>query len=174
MKKYHFIGFIVTAIFGTLLHFVYKWSGEMPFFGIIGAANESVWEHTKLLAIPMLIYGAAEYFLYGRELKGFLPARLLSILLGMAIIIAGYYTYTGAFGTESMAADIALFYVAVAAAYGFGWWLMKERRFPSPAAEYAALAGVLILLTLIIWFSLDPPKLPLFMDSITGGYGIKD
>ena len=38
------IGAVFTIITGTLLHFVYEWSGESLFVGIFSPINESVWE----------------------------------------------------------------------------------------------------------------------------------
>lgn len=172
LKKFHIIGFIFTAILGTVLHFVYEWSGDVQLFGVLGAANESVWEHAKLLAVPMLLYGVAEYFFYGKRLDNFIPMRFLSILLGMAVIIAGYYTYTGILGTGYMAADIVLFYLAVLAAYSFGASMMKSHALSSPAANWIALVGVLLLIFCLVRFSFDPPKIPLFRDSVTGNYGM--
>ena len=45
------IGAVFTIITGTLLHFVYEWSGESLFVGIFSPINESVWEHLKLLDV---------------------------------------------------------------------------------------------------------------------------
>lgn len=39
--------FIFIAIVGTLLHFVYDWSGQNPAVGIIAPVSESTWEHLK-------------------------------------------------------------------------------------------------------------------------------
>lgn len=55
-KKYVVIGFFVVGILGTLFHFVYDWSGQMWFVGLLVPVNESTWEHMKLLFVPMLIY----------------------------------------------------------------------------------------------------------------------
>ena len=35
------------VIAGTLLHFVYGWSGRNLLVGLVSPVNESVWEHTK-------------------------------------------------------------------------------------------------------------------------------
>ena len=50
------IGAVFTIITGTLLHFVYEWSGESLFVGIFSPINESVWEHLKLLFFPMSVF----------------------------------------------------------------------------------------------------------------------
>ena len=41
-------GLTFTAVFGTLLHFAYEWTG-FKFFAPVSGINESTWEHMKLL-----------------------------------------------------------------------------------------------------------------------------
>ena len=62
-------GFLFTGALGTLLHFVYEWSGGSALAACVSAVNESTWEHMKLLFFPMLLYSL---FLIGR-LKGDFP-----------------------------------------------------------------------------------------------------
>ena len=67
------IGAVFTIITGTLLHFVYEWSGESLFVGIFSPINESVWEHLKLLFFPMSVWILIGYFIFGKTenyLKG--------------------------------------------------------------------------------------------------------
>ena len=47
IKKWEIAEFIFIAIVGTLLHFVYDWSGQNPAVGIIAPVSESTWEHLK-------------------------------------------------------------------------------------------------------------------------------
>ena len=41
--------FAASAALGTLLHFVYEWSGGSPWAAAVSAVNESTWEHMKIL-----------------------------------------------------------------------------------------------------------------------------
>ena len=41
IKKWEIAEFIFIAIVGTLLHFVYDWSGQNPAVGIIAPVSES-------------------------------------------------------------------------------------------------------------------------------------
>lgn len=43
IKKWEIAEFIFIAIVGTLLHFVYDWSGQNPAVGIIAPVSESTW-----------------------------------------------------------------------------------------------------------------------------------
>ena len=49
-------GALFTAAMGTLLHFVYDWSGGWGAAAAFSAVNESTWEHMKLLFFPMLTF----------------------------------------------------------------------------------------------------------------------
>ncbi|HVB45893.1 MAG TPA: DUF6512 family protein [Streptosporangiaceae bacterium] len=51
---------LMIVVAGTLLHFVYAWSGRTLAVGLLSPVNESVWEHTKLLVIPVLAVGVVE------------------------------------------------------------------------------------------------------------------
>lgn len=37
---------------GTILHFVYDWSGHNVFVAFFSPVSESVWEHLKLFFVP--------------------------------------------------------------------------------------------------------------------------
>ena len=161
-----------TALFGTLLHFVYEWSGGNPLAGLFSAVNESVWEHLKLIAVPMLLFGIYEYFAYGRKQRNFVPIRVLSILLGMALIVTVFYTYSGILGRNCTLIDILLFYAAVFAAYRFSAKLLRTERFSSETARVLAVVGLLILIASFALFTFNPPQLGLFRDPTTGMFGV--
>jgi hypothetical protein len=71
------IGAVFTIITGTLLHFVYEWSGESLFVGIFSPINESVWEHLKLLFFPMSVWILIGYFIFGKKFKTYIPSAVL-------------------------------------------------------------------------------------------------
>ena len=55
-KKLEILGAVIVCVLAPLMHFVYDWSGGNTVVGLLAATNESVWEHTKLIYFPMLIY----------------------------------------------------------------------------------------------------------------------
>ena len=56
LLRWELIGFAFTGAVGTLLHFVYEWTGGNPLIAAFCAVNESTWEHMKLLAVPWLVW----------------------------------------------------------------------------------------------------------------------
>jgi len=87
---------------------------------VLGAVNESTWEHLKLVFWPIVLFAVVEWFAYGRNTPGFWPAKALSVLIAMATIVVLFYTYTGILGYNLMAVDIATFVIGTILAYCFG------------------------------------------------------
>ena len=104
---------ITVSLLGTLLHFVYQWSGQKRLVSLFAPINESTWEHLKLLFFPSLLFTLLEYFAVGKEIENFLPAKVVGILAGMCIIVIVFYTYTGILGTNWLVADILTFLLGV-------------------------------------------------------------
>jgi hypothetical protein len=168
---FHILGIAFAFFFGSLLHFIYNWSGENPFIALFGAVNESTWEHLKLLFWAVTVFAVIEYFAYGKTLPGLLPAKALSIVTGMIVIVAVFYTYTGVLGTHYFFADLLTFALGCAAAYTLSYVILKNKKLGSPAARIAGtfLYGVLLLCFIVLTFA--PPHIGLFLDPGTLKYG---
>jgi Family of unknown function (DUF6512) len=107
------------VIAGTLLHFVYGWSGQNALVGLVSPVNESVWEHTKLLVFPVVAVGTVEAVLL-HGVRRVAWATLVEAILGALAIVAVFYAYTGALGTGAILwVDITSFVLVVAG----GQWL---------------------------------------------------
>ena len=165
-----FLGFAVTALGGTILHFLYDWLGESPIIAPFSGVNESTWEHMKLLFWPMLIYAAAEWFFF-RERTDFWCVKLRGILLGLLSIPILFYTYNGAVGKSPDWLNITIFFLAAAIAY-----LYEARVFnrSKAACKHPKLAITILCLIALLFvaFTFRTPPIGIFADPITGGYGI--
>ena len=165
-------GFLFVCAAGTALHFLYQWSGESVAAAPFAAVNESVWEHMKLLFWPMLLWAGAERAVLGGYSRGFWPAKALGTLLGLALIPALYYTYTGALGVSVMWVDIAIFFVAAAAAFLAETRMLARDWRCRGGARAPALVLPLLLPAAFILCTFVPPRVPLFRDPVTGFYGL--
>lgn len=172
LKFWYVLEAVLVFAIGSLLHFVYDWTGRHPLAAWLCPVNESTWEHLKLLAIPMLFLTIPAALLYLRRYPGLLPVRLLSILLGMAVTTASFYTYTGILGAHFLAADITTFLLGIAASCLFGFRSLKRGSFSGPLASLAAAAGMLLLLALFLLFTWAPPHIALFLDPESLTYGL--
>ena len=162
MKKASLIGIVSVLSVGSLLHFVYEWSGRMPIVGAFGAVNESIWEHLKLIFWPMLVYGIVEWFWYGKRLDAFWPVRTLSILGAMAAITVLYYTYSGILGQHYFWADIVIYLLAVVGAYLLSLHFLKRKATPSPLAQGLSIAVLFLCAVAFVHFTFSPPSIGLF------------
>ncbi len=150
---------IVVA--GTLLHFVYGWSGRNFLVGLVGPVNESVWEHTKLLVVPVVAAGMVEAVLL-RDVRRVAWATLVESILGALAIVAVFYTYTGALGTGPILwIDITSFVLVVAGGQWLHLRVLLSSRLPVPPAMLS-LPGLLALLVLYAIWTVTPPDLPVF------------
>ena len=169
-KKAEWIGFIVTSILAPLFHFTFEASGDNLFVGMFSAVNESVWEHTKILYFPFLFYTIVEFFIIKPDVKRFWASKAVAMAFIPVVMIVFFYTYTGMLGIESLAVDIASTFVWLFFAFLISYKLYRsdydlEKHFGWFVVLLVAVFAVEIL------FSLFPPHIPLFMNSLTGGYG---
>ncbi|MGI5959398.1 MAG: DUF6512 family protein [Massiliimalia sp.] len=171
--KLETLGLIFTAIVGTLLHFVYDWSGQKIWVALFSPVNESTWEHLKLLATPFLIWTLVEFFLSKSPLPNLAFSKLIGLLVGMGVIITVFYTYSGILGKNLMFMDIAIFFLGVAAAYWVSFQMLQKSILSTrPAVTRWGVIGILILIVLFVWFTFTPSHIGLFVDPITAGFGI--
>ena len=165
MKKsisfWQMVGFIATGVGGTLLHFLYDWSGQHPVVGAFSAVNESIWEHMKLLFFPMLVFSLIEYSRIGKDYPNFWCVKLIGTLMGLTVIPVIYYTYTGALGVSADWFNIAIFFIAAAAVYWLETKLLQNSR---PRCTFPAVAlGTLLLIGVVfVMLTYYPLNLPLF------------
>lgn len=171
MKKMQITGALFTLILGTLLHFTYDWSGGNTVVRIISATNESTWEHLKLLAMPIFLFGIAEYLAYGKQVKNFGPVKALSILLGMVVIVVVFYAYVAIVGKHFLWADIGTFVLGVIAAYWFSARFLNTQYFSSVFSVVLGWMGLAIIFACFALFSFFPPNIGLFLDPVSKGYG---
>lgn len=82
------IGFLWSIVFGTVLHFLYGWTGENRVVGLYAAISESPWEHLKLLFFPVLVYTVWEYIWVGHRWKGYVLTRAEGAELGNGCLIS--------------------------------------------------------------------------------------
>ena len=139
IKVWLIAGFIFTAVFGTLSHFFYDWSGENPLIGLISPVNESTWEHMKLVFFPVL-----------------------SGILGTFAVPVLFYTYSGILGRNVAWIDILIFFICVFVTFFSAWKLQNSVKiYQKRAAIYLA---VVFLIILFFLFTFLPPDIGLFAE----------
>lgn len=170
IKLWQLMGFAVTSLGGTLLHFLYEWLGGAVWIAPFSGVNESTWEHMKLLFWPMLIYAIAQSRLFA-ERRDFWCVKLRGTLLGLTLIPVIFYTYNGAIGKSPDWLNIAIFFVAAAIAYIYETRLFNAEKLRCKYPR-SALAVLVLLAVFFIVFTFAAPKIGIFIDPLTGAYGI--
>ena len=163
------VGFGVSTLVGTLLHFLYDWTGENTLAAVFSGVNESTWEHMKLLFWPLFLFAIFQYFFY-KEVN-YWYVKLAATVLGLMLIPVLFYTYNGMFGKSPDWVNIAIFYIAAAGAFWFEWWAFRKEllKWKYPRLALGVLIGIGMLFVI---FTFATPRIPLFQDPVTGSFGI--
>ena len=166
------LGYLFTVLAGSLLHFVYGWTGGNRIAALFGSVNESTFEHMKLFFFPAFLFALCERRFFRGD-PAYWCVKLRGILLGLALIPALFYTLNGAFGRTPDLVNIGIFFLAAAGAF-----LYETRALKNGDARCGSDGGAFLTLCLIavlFWvFTFFPPRIPLFRDPVSGGYGFSE
>jgi hypothetical protein len=170
LRRLETVGAFAVIVSGVLLHFCYDWSGGNRVVAAIAPANESVWEHLKLVVVPVVVLGVVETT-WVSDHRRLWWAKLVEVVAASTFIVAFFYTYTGALGVDSFVpVDILSFFVAVAG----GQWVSYRLITSSPVRAAPLWASVVGMALVVVGFGVltfAPPHLPLFQEASTGVYG---
>ena len=164
------MGFAVTSLGGTLLHFLYEWTGKAVFIAPFSGVNESTWEHMKLLFWPTFIFAIVQSFFF-KDRDDFWCVKLKGILLGLVLIPVLFYTYNGVIGQSPDWINIAIFFLSAAIAY-----IYETRQFINGRTicknPKLAIGTLSVIALLFIVFTFATPEIGIFKDPTTGMYGV--
>ena len=163
------MGFAVTSLAGTLLHFIYDWTGGSVLVAPFSGVNESTWEHMKLLFWPMFVFAIVQSFFF-KDRDEFWCVKLKGSLLGIALIPIIFYTYNGVIGQSPDWINIAIFFVSAAVAY-----IYEARQFHNQTTckhPRFAIALLCVIAVLFAVFTFVTPEIGIFQDPLTGAYGL--
>lgn len=163
-------GFAVTALGGTLLHFLYELLDRAVWIAPFSGVNESTWEHMKLLFWPMFIFAIVQSFFF-KDYESFWCVKLRGILLGLSLIPVIFYTYNGVVGKSPDWINIAIFFISAAAAYIYETKKLNGTNTlcKSPRISFIILC---IIGLLFVIFTFNTPEISIFKDPLTKTYGI--
>ncbi len=176
INKFTKIQLIVTIaciILGTILHFIYEWSGNNIVIASFSAVNESVWEHLKLAFFPMLIASIFEYFILKDISNNFIEAKAIGIFSAISFIVITFFTYTGILGVNFLIIDILIFVVSIILGEWISYKLMKQKNESTKLSIILGSAIITVLLICFVVFTYNPPEVNLFRDPTSGEYGIE-
>ncbi len=160
--------FFVASIF----HFVYDISKNNFLVGLIAPVNESVFEHLKLIPIPLIAWWSIFYFLNkdSVDIDLWFSCALVSLLTSLILVPLIFYFYTESFAVEFVIVDILILFIAVI----IGQCLALHYYKHGTAFDYRISLGIIFgIIALFAFFTVVPPKFPIFMETSSGTYGIR-
>ncbi len=166
----HLFGAFFVIVLGSLMHFVYQWSGSNTIVGLFAPVNESVWEHLKLAFFPIMFYGIYEAF----SLKNWsevLYAKAAEVYLAMSFIISGFYIYTAFAGESILVVDILLFCFAIIMGK-WGSYIVLSKGEAQGQPIIIPIFFLAVAMAGFFVFTFNTPEIPLFLDANSGSYGI--
>lgn len=164
------MGFSITALGGTLLHFLYDWFRQVVWIAPFSGVNESTWEHMKLLFWPMFIYAIIQSFFF-KNREDFWCVKLHGIALGLILIPMIFYAYNGVIGKSPDWINIAIFFISAAISYIYELRLFNSKKLCCNNSKMAW--GTLCVIALLFFiFTFLTPKIEIFKDPTNGSYGI--
>ncbi len=172
-KKYLLIGIPILFIIGAIFHFLYDLSSNNIIIAFISPINESIWEHTKLSLIPIIIYWLI-YLKINKSINknNWYYSLLITLLSYIISIPTIYYLYTGALGIESMIIDILILLVSITMSHLIGLHIYKYKK--NTIKSIYSILLICIILVIYIIFTINPPQLPIFIDINNETSGLYD
>ncbi len=172
LKAWEIASFIFVCVIGSLLHFVYEWSGGNAVAASLAAVNESTWEHMKLFFMPYFFFTLVESLFSPGKLPNFFASKLIACLIGLVSIPMLFYTLEGAFGKTPALVNVLIFYAAAAIAAFFAYALLSSSILQGKLWQIVGVILFVVLFFTFVGFTRRPPQLPLFQDPITFRYGL--
>ena len=169
MKKVKFIGIFVIFVLSFISHFMYSCFPN-SIFSISFPVNESIWEHMKLLATPVLIFSIFEYIIYRNKniyYNNFLLSYGISIVLGIIIYLILYLPIDYLFGHNLLVAVILLFITFIIIQI-ISYYIMNYREI-----RYSNVIGIGIIISIYIvfwYFTYNPIEINLIYDTMKKVY----
>lgn len=164
------LGFLFVSLMGTLLHFAYDFFGKNPLLALIAPVNESIFEHTKLLFVPLFLLALLQALFMKEKEPCFWKYKFYSILAGSLLIPVLYYTYTGILGFSKDFINIGIYYIAAALSFFMEKQFAKRSICKRDNGFFLLLLGFFYVILVLLSFF--PPMLPYFKDPLNNGYGI--
>jgi hypothetical protein len=169
--RWELTGIAVIFLAGSVLHFVFDWTGHWRPIAWFAAVNESVWEHFKLAFWPGVLYAMVECLPLRRSVNNFWVGKGIGLFFMPVVVAVLFYGYTAVLGHHHIAVDILIFFLAV----GIGQWVsyrILAAADMGTAVRRGAMVGLVVMAAVFALFSYWPPRAFLFEDSRTHQYGI--
>lgn len=160
-ETYTLIGILVLFVVGSLFHFLYSLTGECFIVGLFVPINESIFEHTKMVVLPIFIWWSIFYLFRKKDLfvNAWFTSALIAMISAIIAIPMLFYFYSQAFGIESLVIDILILLISLAIGQILGLHYYRHGK----GIEYHfAIVLMIVIIILFAFFTINPPAFPIF------------
>ena len=170
-KKLLLISFILLPIlFAFITHSLYEIL-PFPLLVIYFPINESIFEHLKLTFTP-LIFTYLIYYLFFRisiDKARFLTSLNLSIITSSITMLILYYIYKQITKEDLIYINITITIICIIIGQFIGLFSYK---FNYSWKEEISIMVLLLITTIYLFLTLNPPHLKFFLDETKNSYGL--
>lgn len=175
IKSLNLWGAVFVVVSGSLLHFVYAWSGNNFLVGLFAPVSESPWEHMKLAFTPLIIFAFVDYYFLRTLVKNYCFSLIKQIGISIAFMLLIFYGQEWILGKSILIIDIASFILSIVIAKYFAYKIQigafKDWEFKGIKTVSAIM--IIIVTAFFFYATINPPRIALFLDENTGTYGIE-
>ena len=160
-ETYTLIGILVLFVVGSLFHFLYSLTGECFIVALFVPINESIFEHTKMVVLPIFIWWFIFYLFRKKDLfvNAWFTSAIIAMISAIIAIPMLFYFYSQAFGIESLVIDILILLVSLAIGQILGLHYYRHGK----GIEYHfAIVLMIVIIILFAFFTINPPAFPIF------------
>ena len=170
LNKIKVLSIFMIYIFCFIAHFLYVLFPSF-FTSLLFPVNESVWEHMKMIVSSIMIWGIILYFIFKKNnyyFDNFFLSVLCISLCCVIIFLIMYFPLCFFFG-DSFILNVILLFISIALSVNIGFRILNKEGYN---LEFFAFLCIIFIFVLFGIFTYSPPKVPLFIDSRDGSYGI--
>ena len=160
-ETYTLLGILVLFAVGSLFHFLYSLTGECFIIGLFVPINESIFEHTKMVVLPVFIWWFIFYLFRKKDLfvNAWFTSALIAMISAIIAIPMLFYFYSRAFGIESLIIDFLILLASLAIGQILGLHYYRHGK----GIEYHfAIFLMIVIIILFAFFTINPPAFPIF------------
>ncbi|MEG1982004.1 MAG: DUF6512 family protein [Clostridia bacterium] len=172
-EKWIIKGIPILFIISSAIHSLYNLTSKCILFAIIAPSNESIWEHSKMVILPIILWYSLYYIAKRKDKKidinKWSTAMLSSLIISIVSIFIVFYLYFGMFGGHYLWADILTLFIAILLGQLLALHIYRKGKGISFKLILVFTTIILVAYLILTFF---PPHIPLFKDFSIGIYGI--
>lgn len=107
------VDMICICIVGTLLHFLYEFSGGNLLVAMFSATNESIVEHIKIAVISTYIVAIVKMWIEEKRKYNLWSSLFFKFITQIIILTILFFSYQKIIQVENRLLDILIFYVSI-------------------------------------------------------------